>query len=202
MQSLEIESTNINHPNAHEGETKGNLKQVKASKLESDEDSGSEQPPPFKLTISDYEEIAQRMESSLKQLQMVRDATSVSENLEPLREKIRQNCQAMTLRVKIVKKHGQHESLSNDKIITDIYRAELLDIQHKCFLLLKHAKSKKLDFEEEASGKGKSFLVDRIGLTINAKGEVLLVSSTLTVFRVESEEDNSDTFSVDSLELS
>ena len=68
--------------------------------------------------------------------------------------------------------------------------------------MLKHAKSKKLDFEEEASGKGKSFLVDRIGLTINTKGEVLLVSSTLTVFRVESEEDNSDTFSVDSLELS
>ena len=68
-------------------------------------------------------------------------------------------------------------------------------------MLLKHAKSKKLDFEEEASSKGKSFLVDRIGLTINTKGEVLLVSSTLTVFRVESDEDNSD-FSVDSLELS
>jgi hypothetical protein len=106
MQTLEIESTNLNLNNAHDGETKGQFKQGKASKLESDEDSSSEQPPPFKLTISDYEEIAQRMESSLKQLQMVRDATSVSENLEPLREKIRQNCQAMTLRVKIVKKHG------------------------------------------------------------------------------------------------
>ena len=58
------------------------------------------------MTISDYEEIAQRMESSLKQLQMVRDATSVSENLEPLREKIRQDCNTMTLRVKILKKHG------------------------------------------------------------------------------------------------
>lgn len=70
-------------------------------------------------------------------------------------------------------------------------------------MLLKHAKSRKLDFEEEANGaKGKSFLVDRIGLTINAKGEVLLVSSTLTVFRVESEEDNSDSFSVESFELS
>lgn len=141
------------------------------------------------------------MESSLKQLQMVRDATSVSENLEPMREKIRQNCNAMTLRVKITKKHGQHESLSHTNIITDIYKAELIDIQQKCFLLLKHNKTKKLDFEEEATSKGKSFLVDRIGLTINAKGEVLLVSSTLTVFRVESDEDASD-FSVDSLELS
>jgi hypothetical protein len=44
-------------------------------------------------------------------------------------------------------------------------------------------------------------LVDKIGLTINPKGEVLLVSSTLTVFRVESDED-SDSFSVESLELS
>jgi len=141
------------------------------------------------------------MESSLKQLQMVRDATSVHQNIEPLRERIRLNCNAMTLRVRILKKHGQHESLSHANIITDIYRAELLDIQQKCFLLLKHTKSRKFDFEEEASGKGKSFLVDRIGLNINAKGEVLLVSSTLTVFRVESEED-SDTFSVDSFELS
>ena len=44
--------------------------------------------------------------------------------------------------------------------------------------------------------------MDKIGLTINPKGEVLLVSSTLTVFRVESDEDNSDSFSVESLELS
>ena len=90
--------------------------------------------------------------------------------------------------------------------MTDIYRAELLDISKKCFLLLKHARSRKIDFGlDEKSGNGtpspKAFLVDKIGLRINPKGEVLLVSSTLTVFRVESEED-SDSFSVDSLELS
>ena len=81
-----------------------------------------------------------------------------------------------------------------------------MDISKKCFLLLKHARSRKIDFGlDEKSGNGstspKAFLVDKIGLTINPKGEVLLVSSTLTVFRVESEED-SDSFSVDSLELS
>jgi hypothetical protein len=72
---------------------------------------------------------------------------------------------------------------------------------------LKHARSRKIDFGlDEKSENGslvpKAFLVDKIGLTINPKGEVLLVSSTLTVFRVESDEDNSDSFSVESLELS
>ena len=109
----------------------------------------------------------------------------------------------MTIRVRIVKKHAQHSSVTHPNIVTDIYRAELLDIHAKCFLLLKHAKSRKLDFgESEAGSKGKSFLVDKIGLTINGKGEVLLISSTLTVFRVESEEENSDSFSVESFELS
>ena len=74
--------------------------------------------------------------------------------------------------------------------------------------MLKHARSRKLDFgveeikAKEASNTGKAFLADKIGLTINAKGEVLLVSSTLTVFRVESDEADSDNFSVQSFELS
>lgn len=88
--------------------------------------------------------------------------------------------------------------------MTDIYRAELLDIEKKCFLLLKHARSRKIDFglDESSANPSKAFLVDKIGLNINPKGEVLLVSSTLTVFRVESDEDNSDSFSVESFELS
>ena len=137
---------------------------------------------------------------------MVRDALSVPENLEPLKEKILQNCDKMTVRIKIAKKHGTHEHKTTPSIVTDIYRAELLDISQKCFLLLKHARSRKLDFGiEEAKGKesvGKAFLADKIGLTINTKGEVLLVSSTLTVFRVESDEADSDNFSVQSFELS
>jgi len=72
--------------------------------------------------------------------------------------------------------------------------------------LLKHARSRKLDFGVEENktkeAPGKAFLADKIGLTINAKGEVLLVSSTLTVFRVESDEADSDNFSVQSFELS
>jgi hypothetical protein len=59
---------------------------------------------------------------------MVKDALATPENLAPLRERIRQNCNKMTVRVRIIKKHGQHESSTQRSIVTDIYRAELLDI--------------------------------------------------------------------------
>ena len=41
------------------------------SRLDSDEENNQ---PPFKLTISEYEEVAARHESSLKLLDMVRSA--------------------------------------------------------------------------------------------------------------------------------
>lgn len=109
----------------------------------------------------------------------------------------------MTVRVKISKKQRVHEHKTTPSIVTDVYKAELLDISQKCFLLLKHARSRKVDFgveeaqaQKENANNGKAFLADKIGLTVNAKGEVLLVSSTLTVFRVESDEADSDNFSV------
>ena len=43
-------------------------------------------------------------------------------------------------------------------------------------MLLKHLKQKKLSLEE-----GKKFLVDRVKLVINKKGEVVLVSTSQTV---------------------
>jgi hypothetical protein len=59
---------------------------------------------------------------------MVRDALSVPENLQPLRERIKQNCEKMTVRVKIAKKHGSFDHKTTPSIVTDVYKAELLDI--------------------------------------------------------------------------
>ena len=42
----------------------------------------------FSLTISEYEDIAQRLDESMKQLETVRDALSTKENLIKLREKV------------------------------------------------------------------------------------------------------------------
>ena len=57
----------------------------------------------YMLSISEYEEIARRLEDSHKQLDLVLDAIATPENLENLRPKVEQKCDRMTLRVKVVK---------------------------------------------------------------------------------------------------
>ena len=44
--------------------------------------------PPLMLTISEYEEIALRLDESLKHLSLIVDALSTPENLEALRPKV------------------------------------------------------------------------------------------------------------------
>ena len=68
---------------------------------DSDEENGQ---LPYKLTISEYEEIAQRHEDSFKQMSLIQDAIDTPENLKALRERIERECEQMTLRVKIIKK--------------------------------------------------------------------------------------------------
>ena len=58
------------------------------------------------MTISEYEEIAQRLEQSLKQLDLVNDALQSKENLKNMKEKINRECDDMTLRVQIIKLHS------------------------------------------------------------------------------------------------
>ena len=85
--------------------------------------------------------------------------------------------------------------------MTDVYRIELTDIQphKKAYLLVKYLKKKKLNVKEESN-----YLIDKIKLVINKKGEIVLISTSLTVmieynlFRPEDE----DSYDVDSLELS
>ena len=48
---------------------------------------------PFKLTVSEYEEIAQRHESSLKQLELIKSALDTPENLKNLRGRVEQDCE-------------------------------------------------------------------------------------------------------------
>jgi len=68
----------------------------------------SEEPQlPYKLSISEYEEIAQRLESSLKQLELIKDALSSPENFENLRTRVSRECEQMTLRIKLGKKKSE-----------------------------------------------------------------------------------------------
>jgi hypothetical protein len=74
--------------------------------------------------------------------------------------------------------------------VTDVYKLELTDvIPHKnAYLLLKYHKDKKCQVKTNAS-----YLIDKIKLVINKKGQIILTSTSLTVmiqynlFRVEDE---------------
>eukprot|EP00351_Strombidinopsis_sp_SopsisLIS2011_P000173 CAMPEP_0116873006 /NCGR_PEP_ID=MMETSP0463-20121206/3961_1 /TAXON_ID=181622 /ORGANISM="Strombidinopsis sp, Strain SopsisLIS2011" /LENGTH=115 /DNA_ID=CAMNT_0004514205 /DNA_START=265 /DNA_END=612 /DNA_ORIENTATION=- len=77
--------------------------------------------------------------------------------------------------------------------MTDIFKIELLDVCKRAHLLLKHPVSRQIKFETDDT-----FLIDKIKLVINKKSEIVLISTSLTVFRVESD----DTFTAGSMELS
>jgi len=58
---------------------------------------------------------------------------------------------------------------------------------------LKHNKKKNLSFID-----GDTYIADKIKIIVNKKGEIVIISTSLTVFRAEKD----DTFTVESLELS
>ena len=137
----------------------------------------------------------------MKQLETVRDALSTKENLIKLREKVDQTCGNLTLRANIVRFQEQKQSVVQNSIVTDVYRIELTDIQpyKKGYLLLKYSKKKNPKLQQDSN-----YLIDKIKLVINKKGEIVLISTSLTVmieyklFRPEDEE----SYDVDSLGLS
>ena len=143
--------------------------------------------------MSEYEEVAQRHETSLKQLDMVKSALSTPENLQGLRDRIDRDCEQLTVRVLFTKLEKSRASLSRPGIVTDIYRCRLVDIEQRAFIVLKHRKSCEMRFEPDDA-----YLADKIKLTVNRLGEVVLISTSLTVLRVESEESQT----VESMELS
>ncbi len=59
-------------------------------------------------SITEYELLAQRLEQSMKRLDLVNDAFASPENLEALRPTLESNCDRITLRVKILKEQKQN----------------------------------------------------------------------------------------------
>ena len=107
---------------------------------------------------------------------LLRDAVSSKENLLALREKVDQACEKLTLKVNIMGFTEQKSSPMQPSVVTDIYKIEIPDIAKKGYLLLKYNKSKNLKIDSDCT-----YLIDKIKLTINAKGKIVLVSSSLTV---------------------
>lgn len=130
------------------------------------------------MTISEYEDIASRLDDSLKQLEFVRDAISTKENLRELRQKVDQTCEKLSVRANVIGFQEQRTSTIQPQIVTDIYKLDLTDVTpyRKAYLLLKYNKKKNLSVEE-----GAQYLIDKIKLVINKKGEIVLISTSLTV---------------------
>ena len=157
----------------------------------SDEDEHAQLP--YKVTISEYEEIAQRLEQSMKQLDLVNDALNSKENLKNLRDRVYRECDDMTLRVQIIKLHSTQNSESKQSVTTNVYKVHIVNMQRTGYLLLKHSKSQKLSLNP-----GDNYVANKVRLMINTHAEVVLISTSLTVLRQETEE----TLTPDSIELS
>jgi len=71
--------------------------------------------------------------------------------------------------------------------VITIYRVEIIDIQRKGFFLLKRLKRKSVELLE-----GQSYILDRVRLGINRKGEIVLSTTAKTTIR----EEKDDTFTV------
>jgi hypothetical protein len=100
-------------------------------------DDSEEAQPPFKLTISEYDEIAQRLESSLKQLCLIKKAVIQPENLDVLRKRAERECDKMTVRIKFQQKTTERPSANTPGVVTEVYKVSLIDIDVQGFLLLK-----------------------------------------------------------------
>ena len=97
-----------------------------------------------------------------------------------------------TLRLKIIRIQQDDKSPTKDQVI-NIYRVEIVDLEKKGFLILKSKIGKQLKLLEE-----QQYVFDRVKISINKKGEVVVHSTSQTNVR----EEESDTFTVHSLELS
>ena len=70
-------------------------------------DDSEEPQPPFKLTISEFDEIASRLEMSLKQLDQLKSSLKpqLSTKIQDeLRQRVERECDKMTMRIKFGQK--------------------------------------------------------------------------------------------------
>ena len=137
--------------------------------------------------MTEFAEVGARLEDSLKQLNTVRDALDTQENLKGLRSKVDRDCEKMTLRATIVKRSGENDSGTIKGVVTEVYKVQLIDISKYAYLLLKHYKKRRFDLSD-----GETYLIDKVKLTVNPKGVIVLISTSLTALRREEEEDDSE----------
>ena len=80
--------------------------------------------------------------------------------------------------------HKKQISRESNGQVTDVYKISIVNLGRNGFLLLKRQKHRQMDFAANDQ-----LLADKVKLVINQKGEVILISTSLTVLRVEIDEE-------------
>ena len=120
-----------------------------------------------------------------------------------LKEEITKRCENMTIRLKLIKMQTNNSKdfiKDTENVITDVYKILITDLNDclagkgKGYLILKYTKNK----QNIKLIDGENYIADKVKIIINKKGEVIVISTSCTVFRAEEE----GTFSVESFELS
>jgi len=77
-------------------------------------------------------------------------------------------------------------AVGNTNLVIHIFKVELMDLNvteinnagRNAYLMVKHAKNRKLEMIE-----GLNYVLDKVKISINKKGEVFLTSTSASVFR-------------------
>ena len=75
-------------------------------------------------------------------------------------------------------KESEHKNANSQNICINIYKCELVDIEKRGYLMLKHNKNKNFKLLDNYN-----YLLDKVRLMINKKGDIILSSTSSTVIR-------------------
>lgn len=130
------------------------------------------------ITISEYDEIAQRLQKSFESLDLAKEALESRENLENLRPKVEEKCLQETVRVQVKRKQKETQSDTNANMMLHIFKVEFTDIGRKGYFLLKGTKGKYIKLIDSMH-----YVLDRVKLVINKKGELVATTTSSTIIR-------------------
>lgn len=130
--------------------------------------------------------IAQRYETSLPLIGQISDVLDDRNNMIAIREKFNRDCDQVTVRVEILT-HFKTTPASTPGVDVVLFKVSIADLNRQAFLMVKTYRSKVKQFLADLVPET-VFVADRIKLMVNIKGELVLTTTSSTVFREENDE--------------
>lgn len=149
----------------------------------------------FVLTESEYSQITQRILDSKKGLDMLKDCTT-KESLKQNKAAIEQECSKMSLMVQVQTKRDSQRS---GTIVSDVYEILVTEMypSKKAFLVLMYNGGD----ETKQLMDNADYLIDKVRLIINKKGEICFVTTEHSVLieyrRLNQNQEDSQSFGSD-----